>query len=250
LQQYHLWCKHSLHVFQTGDYYYLQKRTMKFTSLSLSTFALVLSGAAAADCPYLPVDQAPTIEFSLPSDLYQDFSKTLPSLSFEGLKPLVTRKTVPYGTPPLIKIERYSNEPTIEYDREGNKVVIKSEQCSVGSAAPSSRLPWVGLALSAAMGLSDSTRSVALPATFLTLWGASLLPGAKAQDDCSPAVHVVIEAPAGTMDAVEQCYAEVKNPELVCPEPFPTFPTCSDATPTCKVVAVGAAAGGLYSAMR
>lgn len=221
----------------------------------LLTMFAALGANAEAECPYLPTESAPAIEFSLPTGLLKDFSVEMPPLFFEGFNPKVVRKTLPFGSPPKITIERYSSQPSITYDEVEGAVVIRSQQCvaQTRSASVSSRrLPWMGLAVSVLFGItSENAGSVAMPATMFSLMAASLLPKASAQDDaCLPSVKVVVEAPAGTMDAVEQCWAEVENPEDICPDPFPTFPTCEDAEVECQVVVVGAATGGLYAATR
>jgi hypothetical protein len=69
------------------------------------------------------------------------------------------------------------------------------------------------------------------------------------QEVCMPTVEVVVEAPAAYQGAVATCLAEIKDP-IVCPDPFPTFKTCSDPAPKCGVVVVGGGAGGLYAALR
>lgn len=48
---------------------------------------------------------------------------------------------------------------------------------------------------------------------------------------------------------VDRCWEEVGDPSI-CPDPFPTFPTCNETETTCSVVVVGAAIGGLYTAVR
>ena len=50
-------------------------------------------------------------------------------------------------------------------------------------------------------------------------------------------------------DAVDMCREETNDP-MVCPDPFPVFETCDDPAPNCTVAVVGAAAGGIYTAMR
>ena len=72
---------------------------------------------------------------------------------------------------------------------------------------------------------------------------------ADSTTDCTNAVELSIEAPPYYMGSVDECLAEVENVDH-CPDPFPTFATCSDPAPSCKLAVVGAGAGGLYSAMR
>ena len=69
------------------------------------------------------------------------------------------------------------------------------------------------------------------------------------QEACMPTVEIVLEAPSSYQGAVATCLAEIKDP-IVCPNPFPTYATCSDPAPKCGVVVVGAGAGGLYTALR
>jgi len=57
----------------------------------------------------------------------------------------------------------------------------------------------------------------------------------------------------GYQGAVEVCNAEINDP-AICPDPFPTYPTCTGTEttgpPTCEVAVIGAGAGGLYTAVR
>lgn len=62
-------------------------------------------------------------------------------------------------------------------------------------------------------------------------------------------VKVVVEAPAAYQGVLQTCLAEVNDP-AICPDPFPTFPTCEDTQPSCKIAVVGAGTGGLYTATR
>ena len=204
-------------------------------------------------CPYLPLEAAPAIEFFLPPNVYKDFSKELPSFVFEGIKPVVTRKIVPFGARPKIIFERYSSTPRVTYDEIDGTIVVQSHECSVSSSATKFAFPWLGIAASVFLGGFGPDRRYIAPAMGLAcfMMTSQILPCAKAQDDeCLPTLKVVIEAPAATMNAVEACWAEVKNPEGVCPDPFPTFPTCDDIEPKCTVAIVGAATGGLYAALR
>ena len=223
--------------------------------LALALILPLLARAASYQaCPYLPLESAPAIDFFLPPDVYMDFSKELPTFAFEGVKPVVTRKIVPYGSRPKITFERYSSTPSVTYDEVDGTIVVQSKECGVVSSATRA-FPWMGLAASAMLGSFGEDRRYAAPAAGLAALVATsfFLPGARAQQDddsCTPALKVVIEAPAATMNAVEACWAEVKNPEGICPDPFPTFPTCDDIEPKCSVAIVGAATGGLYAALR
>ena len=53
--------------------------------------------------------------------------------------------------------------------------------------------------------------------------------------------------------AVQVCRAEINDP-AICPDDFPTYPTCElggkEAPTTCEIAVVGAGAGGLYTALR
>ena len=73
--------------------------------------------------------------------------------------------------------------------------------------------------------------------------------GVQAQFDCEPVVEILVEAPSGYKGAREVCLEEINDP-AICPDPFPTYPTCNDASPTCEVAVIGAGAGGLYTALR
>lgn len=211
--------------------------------------------AAEKVCPYLPSDNAPAIEFSLPIGALSHPLLDLP-IRFEGLTPIVTRKPLAFGSTPKVTIQRYSSKPTITYDEENDTVVISSEACSATepikdstSSAVTAHFKWMAVAVSAVIGLADeSFHPIALSSALF----AALIPAANAAEDaeaCSPGVQVVVEAASAYMGAVETCMAEINDP-AVCPLPFPTFETCNDPTPSCEVAVVGAGAGGLYTALR
>lgn len=224
---------------------------MKILPSVLLSVALAALTRAADDvaCPYLPLKSAPPIEFSLPPSLLKDFSKDFPSFSFEGVTHTITRKTIAHGSPPKITIERYSATPSIAYDEVLDTVIVRSQECSdtaPSGVAASYSYPWMGLATAATLlGYPQDILSVA---SFMV---ATFLPSIMAQEvQCLPSVKIVVETPAGTKDAIEACWNDIKNPLGICPDPFPTFDTCSEATPSCTVAVVGAAAGGLYAATR
>jgi hypothetical protein len=235
--------------------------------------ALLAPAAAAQEteaCPFLPAEQSPAIEVPLPAStlmLYDPTTFQLP-IKFQGVHPFVIRKTVPFGSIPKVTIERYSSTPTVTYDESEGMVMVSSEACSatqdesekesetdseagsqtVSGATSWSKFSWMApmaLAGSAFFGNDATVLGVASMAVV-----ASALPGANAADViCLPSVKIVVEAPAAHMDAVEACWKTI-NDTTICPQPFPTFDTCEDVAPTCSVVVVGAAAGGLYSALR
>ena len=72
---------------------------------------------------------------------------------------------------------------------------------------------------------------------------------AEASTSCTPSMEIVIEAPPYYLESVAECLAEVENPDH-CPSDFPSFPTCTDHNPSCKLAVVGAGTGGLYTALR
>lgn len=235
---------------------------MKFPTTSNRFFLFCLAAAASRThaavelaCPFLPIESAPAIEYTLPVSVLSHPLKDLP-LEFDGLVPVVTRKSLPFGAIPRVVIERYSSQPSVTYDEKQGIVVVASAACSADnieappteSRSAQHSVSWMVLAGSVLVGLVDeSTRSYAW---VLALSAVLLSGGASAHEDtCMPSVKVIIEAPAAYMGAVETCMAEINDP-MVCPTPFPTFDTCEDATPTCSVAVVGAAAGGLYTAMR
>jgi len=220
---------------------------MKIGSLFLLS-ALVPTAIGGA-CPY--AESSSPVHFDLPVSALSHPLKDLP-VKFVGLSPVVTRKQVPFGSVPRVTIQRYSSRPSIEYDDTEGMVVISASGC---------------LADGDSAGCMSSPRSVVatLTAAVLAVGGqpilsgiamaAALAPGAQAFDrlleECTPSVQVVVEAPAAYMGAVETCLAEVDEASAwQCPSSFPTFPTCADPNPTCKVALVGGGAGGLYAALR
>lgn len=236
-----------------------RNRTMK-----LAAFVLVYPSLIAAEsmCPFLDSDAAPPIEFNLPATALAHPIIDLP-LKFQGIHPIVTRRDVPYGSTPKVIVQRYSSAPEISYDAVTKSVVITSASCSATTTSTSSAFQAVAvkyatvrwMALAAAtlvIGLMDeSMRPVAATLAISTAFtGAQAVShGRLLQEVCMPTVEVIVEAPAAYQGAVATCLAEIKDP-IVCPDPFPTFKTCSDPAPKCGVVVVGGGAGGLYAALR
>ena len=202
--------------------------------------APLLVDAAGVACPYLG-DAAP-VELALPPSVLSNSIVDLP-LKFVGVKHTVRRTNVPHGGSPRVIVQRYSSKPVLEYDPL-NGVTVSAAACSdsTESAATSSN----GLAVTTAGLVLAAVRNRLDAAVVVTAMG--LLATAKAQE-CTPAVEVLVEAPAAYMGAVETCLAEVSVPGQ-CPQPFPTFPTCSEVPPECPVAVVGAGTGSLYTTMR
>lgn len=186
---------------------------------------------------------AAPVEFSLPLTALSHPLLDLP-IEFRGVSPIVTRKPLKHGEPPKVTIERYSSKPDIYYDEVTERVVIATASCleTASSSAFRSLPTTVGLWLSL---LHPTTRP--LGTVFVVAMG---LAQANAHDEaCMPVVQVVVQAPSAYQGAVETCYEEIDDP-AICPDPFPTFATCNNPSPSCKVAVVGAGAGGLYTAMR
>jgi hypothetical protein len=72
---------------------------------------------------------------------------------------------------------------------------------------------------------------------------------AHEEADCQPVVQVTVRAPAAYKGAVDLCREEINDP-AVCPDDFPSFPTCNDPAPNCQLAVIGAGTGGLYTALR
>ena len=95
--------------------------------------------------------------------------------------------------------------------------------------------------------LAAVTQSPFVAGAFLAMGLANT--GVQAQFDCEPVVEILVEAPSGYKGAREVCLEEINDP-AICPDPFPTYPTCNDPSPTCEVAVIGGGAGGLYAALR
>lgn len=222
----------------------------------VSALALGLFGQAHADeCSFLPTESAPIVEFTLPSTIRKDYSVALPPLVFEGVTPKkIIRKTVPFGSVPRVLVTEYSSStPSVTYDAVQGAVVIRGGECVDVASAASSRFAWRSLTSLALYGFASNRgdASSGLTAGALSMILMGLLPFTSAEEDlCLPSVKVVVEVPSGTMNAVEACRADVDDPDSICPEDFPSFPICDNDEPVCGIAVVGAAAGGLYSALR
>ena len=232
--------------------------------MKVAAFLLVYPSLILAEtmCPFLDSDVAPPIEFNLPATALAHPIIDLP-LKFQGIHPIVTRRDVPYGSTPKVIVQRYSSTPEITYDTATKSVVITSASCSATTTSTSSAFQnvavkyptvrWMAFAAATvAIGVMDDiTRPVAaalvVSMAFTGVQGMN--DGRFLQEFCMPTVEVVVEAPASYQGAVATCLAEIKDP-IVCPDPFPTFKTCSDPAPKCGVVVIGGGAGGLYTALR
>jgi hypothetical protein len=196
-------------------------------------------------CSFLPQDQAPVITYELPLSALA--SLELP-IEFRGLSPIVTRQQLKHGETPKVIIQRYSSEPDIYYDDISGGVVITSASCSADVIASGATSPTKSALTCAAMGLVASMTNNPLAAK--VAMAAGLVHSARAEEEmCMPVVQVIIQAPSAYKGAVETCLEEINDPSI-CPDPFPTFPTCDDPAPTCKVAVVGGGTGGLYAALR
>ncbi|KAL3916804.1 MAG: hypothetical protein SGILL_005013, partial [Bacillariaceae sp.] len=235
---------------------------MRF-SAAFSVLLLATSEAATKKCPLTPAGETTPVELELDKSVLSHGLKDLP-IEFLGVHPLVVRKPIPFGGTPKITVSRYSGSvpPSIEYDAVKETVTVKTSVCSAvdvvtGSSSsgaatgynkPSGFLSSLMMAGSAVAAVNENAR----PAAALLAAGAALTfmdPADAHDDECMPVVQVVLEAPAAYRGAVETCLQEINDPDI-CPEPFPSFPTCEDPQPSCKVAVVGAGTGGLYTALR
>lgn len=234
-----------------------------FAALAAASCFLTIASAdsdAQAKCKFRPAEETEIIEFDLPKSALSHAQKDLP-LEVKGFHPVVQRKTVPFGQAPRVVISRYSTgkAPQVGYDDITQSIIITNTACSGGgtvegtSAACSNRngnnLGLLStLAVAGAAAMNENTRPMA---ALLAAGATAPMMGvlAQSEDQCMPVVQVVVEAPAAYRGAVETCLAEI-NDSAICPDPFPTYPTCSDPSPVCKLAVVGAGTGGLYSALR
>jgi hypothetical protein len=238
---------------------YILAQLMEVRQAMKIVFALLLAPAIAAVeimCPFLSTDSAPPIEFSLPATALATPIIDLP-IEFQGVRPIVTRRDVPYGSMPRVIVLRYSAAPSISYDEVTRSVIITSASCSSESSTssalsttryPSTRLMTMAVA-TCLMGLVDERLRPSTAALALAIGFAGVQAQRVLQEVCMPTVEVIVEAPSAYQGAVATCLAEIKDP-IVCPDHFPTYATCSDPAPNCGVVVVGAGAGGLYTALR
>jgi hypothetical protein len=237
-----------------------QQERVKTEAMKIYIAFIVAPALATAEtmCPFLATDAAPPIEFDLPAKALSVPIVDLP-LKFQGIHPIVTRRDVPYGSSPKLIVQRYSAAPDIVYDEMMQSIVITSASCSsevassTSSAMGNRRFPssrWMAMAAATCfVGMLDerlrpSAAALALSVGFSGVHGVRVL-----QEACMPTVEVIVEAPLAYQGAVATCQAEIKDP-IVCPNPFPSYATCSNPAPTCSVAVVGAGAGGLYTALR
>lgn len=253
---------------------------MKTISFVTACMTVLPFWAEAADpkCSFLSADDGPPFSFELPSMALSHPLSNLP-IEFRGVSPIVTRGQLKHGEMPKVTIQRYSTRPDVFYDEVENRVIVASNGCgeldgtdttvsrstnsdggstsntlpdsqntgaSVSGAFAAIRKPglftWAGTAL--AFGFS---RKPLLASAFVAVGLANT---AQAQEEaCEPVVQVLVQAPAAYKGAAEVCWEEINDP-AICPDPFPTYPTCNDPSPTCEVAVVGAGAGGLYTALR
>lgn len=226
---------------------------MRFVAVLISAPVLVF---AQTSCPFLPSESAPAIEFILPAKVFSSPIVDLP-ITFQGIRPIVTRKDVPYGSTPKITVKRYSSTPAIMYDETSKSVVITSSVCGAdnvnsvateSSAFGRSSAGWMAMAATCIAGMVDE-RLRPIAATVVISAGLTVARARELQEVCMPTVEVVVEAPSAYNGALATCLAEINDPD-VCPDPFPTYKTCSDPAPKCEVAIIGAGAGGLYTALR
>jgi hypothetical protein len=225
--------------------------TMHYFTVLIAVPALV---AAQTACPFLPSASAPVIYFDLPAKTLSSPILDLP-IKFQGIHPIVTRNEVPFGSTPKIMIKRYSSRPDIMYDEASETVIVTSATCSSKSTGESaspgrSSSGWIVVAATLMAGMVDERiRPFAATMVMLTSMMNIGVDGRALEEVCVPSVEVVVEAPSAYRGTYETCMAEITDP-IVCPDPFPTFSTCSEAMPECALVVIGAGAGGLYTALR
>lgn len=251
---------------------------MKIISFVAAWVTVCPLWASAADpkCSFLSADEGPPFSFELPSIVLSHPLSDLP-IEFRGVSPIVTRSQLKHGEKAKVTIQRYSARPDVFYDEVENRVIVTSNDCgemdgteisktvpetsnnggstgtsaqnngaSVSGASALMRTPrlfsWASTALAA--GLSRK------PLLASAIVAVGLANSAQAHEEaCQPVVQVLVQAPAAYKGAVDVCLEEINDP-AICPDPFPTYPTCNDPAPTCELAVVGAGAGGLYTALR
>lgn len=242
---------------------------MKITAaiVALAVTGIVPTFALEKRCAFLPEEIAPPITFELPASALSHPLIQLP-IEFRGLAPIVTRTQLKHNEKPKVTIVRYSTTPSIYYDETKQSLVVAaSVQCVDGapssgatsylSSFRNSGIIFGATTLLAALTTSSFSGTTGGLTSASTLWAmATVLVMAQIpsfasahSDDCQPVVQVLVQAPSGYKGAVDVCMDEINDP-IICPEPFPVFPTCNDASPVCPVVVIGAGAGGLYTALR
>jgi len=217
--------------------------------LLVSTIVVTFATSVDASCDYL--SGAPIIETVIPT-----FQHTLKFLNVDAT---VYRNTLAEGSTPRLRILRYSSNPIVDVDNETKEIRISAEgdKCAPGpGGAGGSATSSGALNCKTSPLLLSSLMLAVMPSKFRGVGAfAALCMGLLARtanaadEDCTPAMQVVLEAPPYYLGSVEECLLESTIPDH-CPEPFPTFPTCSDPNPTCKLAVIGAGTGGLYTAMR
>lgn len=235
----------------------------------LATSVLLLgkhkAAAAVSKCSFLSAEEGPPFEMELPASVLSSALLELP-IEFRGVTPILTRGQLKHGALPKLTIERYSNQkPNVYYDEELNRVIVSSTaKCGEATIAGDGATAAGGgsgghqhyMMLGAtALLMATTTGSSPLVASAAAIVGTSLLASRVMTvvqahpDDCQPVVQLMVQAPSAYKGAVETCLDEI-NDGAICPDPFPTYLTCHEATPICKVAVVGAGAGGLYTALR
>jgi hypothetical protein len=227
------------------------------------------TAASSSKCSFLSAEEGPPFEMELPASVLSSPLLELP-IEFRGVTPILTRGQLKHGALPKLTIERYSNQkPNVYYDEELNRVIVSSTaKCGGDEEAGGAMTGGDGAVAGSRGGLQKNyvmlgatallmatTSSSPLVASAAALVGTSLLAShvmtvvQAHPDDCQPVVQLMVQAPSAYKGAVETCLDEI-NDGAICPDPFPTYLTCHDATPICKVAVVGAGAGGLYTALR
>jgi len=196
--------------------------------------SLILVVDANVRCDFIA--NAPVVETTIPSFQY--------SLKFlENIDATVYRSTSSAGSLPKIKILRYSASPFIDIDSVTKEVFLSTSgsDCAKTSDGTVKKFhsklgllstATLGFALSNGGGLSGSWTSF-LFSTSLLLWYTGGIGMADAAERCAPTMEILIEAPPYYKGSVEECLAEVENPDH-CPTDFPQFPTCTDLNPSIK----------------
>ncbi|KAL3930064.1 MAG: hypothetical protein SGBAC_011930 [Bacillariaceae sp.] len=219
---------------------------MKIKVLFFAAFAAAIANVNAG-CDYL--SDAPVVEAAIPN-LQQH------TLKFLNVDATVYRHTLSKGSSPRLRILRYSSNPIIDVDDATNEIRISAEgdKCSKTSPGATSgalsKTSSLHLFVSSLLFATTPSRFRGLGFVAMMAMGMqSFMVDAADDDGCTPAMQVVLEAPPYYLGSVEECLLESEDPSH-CPEPFPTFDTCTDSAPSCKLAVVGAGTGGLYTAMR
>jgi len=231
--------------------------------VSLACNAITIAGAESLTCHFL--SDAPVVNFDVPSMLHK--------LKFLNVQAKVYRQTLSAGSTPRLRFIHYSSEPLVDVKDDEIVISTKGNICSAedaseegqktasssSSTARFSGVSKVFATLAIVVGSSGYGVDSPLNVILLSAAGSMFLPKAAAgisphgrfaeEVDCTPSMEVVLEAPPYYLGSVDECLSSVTNAEH-CPDPFPSFPTCSDTNPSCKLAVVGAGTGGLYAALR